>query len=67
MISQARISGILNEFLLAFGSTEEYPFSFIDRAGSIGGKHFIRTASGPHFAADYWQWDRVSRTHYSST
>jgi hypothetical protein len=38
MISQARISGVLNEFLLAKGSAEEDPLSIIDRPGGVGGK-----------------------------
>ena len=52
MNSQARISGVLSEFLLAKGSAEEDPLSHIDRPRSVGGKLLLRTASGPHLAAD---------------
>jgi len=63
MNSHARISGVLNEFLLAKLSAEEDPLSIIDRPWDVGSKHLLRIASGPHLAADYQQWDG----HHSST
>jgi len=52
MISHAGVSGVLNEFLLANGSAEEYPLSLIDRPRRVAGKLFLRIASGCYFAAD---------------
>ncbi|MCK4901427.1 MAG: hypothetical protein KAS38_21775, partial [Anaerolineales bacterium] len=41
MISQARISGVLNEFLLAKGSVEEDPLSIIDRPGGFNSSPYL--------------------------